>query len=194
MNVKTEWHYARGGTAHGPIDQSEFETLIKNHTIRPDTLVWREGMKDWVALETLDLPGPDAPPRPRLKEVQDATSIREGLSDAVTDGLSRFLDFQTRSSRPQFWFWFLFIVLLHFGAAIVLSVLGSSLLGWLFQLVSFALILPSAAVAVRRLHDIGRSGWWFLIYFIPLIGWIILLVWAILEGEETNNQWGHPPA
>ena len=52
---------------------------------------------------------------------------------------------------------------------------------------------PSIAVAVRRLHDIGRSGWWYLLIFVPIIGWIVLLVFFCTRGEDGPNQWGPVP-
>lgn len=55
------------------------------------------------------------------------------------------------------------------------------------------LFLPSLGVAVRRLHDLGKSGWWFLIGLVPLIGGIVLLVWFCTEGEEASNQYGPNP-
>jgi len=58
--------------------------------------------------------------------------------------------------------------------------------------VVLALFIPSLAVAVRRLHDTGRSGWWFLIALIPLIGTILLIVWLATETKQETNKWGQP--
>jgi uncharacterized membrane protein YhaH (DUF805 family) len=62
----------------------------------------------------------------------------------------------------------------------------------LYGLVALALFIPSLAVSVRRLHDINKSGWWYLIALIPLIGGILLIVWFATETKPEPNQWGQP--
>jgi uncharacterized membrane protein YhaH (DUF805 family) len=61
------------------------------------------------------------------------------------------------------------------------------------SLASLALLLPSLAVAVRRLHDIDRTGWWILLWFIPIIGWIILIIWHCTAGTPGPNRFGQDP-
>ena len=77
-----------------------------------------------------------------------------------------------------------------------------SLLGWfspenrigvLSGIYCLAVLLPGIAVSVRRLHDIGKSGWYYLLGFIPIVGPIILLVWFCTEGERFENAWGEDP-
>jgi uncharacterized membrane protein YhaH (DUF805 family) len=70
------------------------------------------------------------------------------------------------------------------------QVLGTGFLSTIYML---AVLLPSLAVGARRLHDIGRTGWWQLISFIPLIGGIILIVWCATDGHAQSNQWGPNP-
>ena len=68
--------------------------------------------------------------------------------------------------------------------------------GWdsvLSSIYSIALLLPALAVAVRRLHDIGKSGWWLLLAFIPIVGWIILIIFYCKEGDHARNAWGENP-
>jgi uncharacterized membrane protein YhaH (DUF805 family) len=65
-----------------------------------------------------------------------------------------------------------------------------SIIGGLFSL---AIFLPSLAVWVRRLHDVGRSGWWWLLILIPLIGWIVLFVWSVQRGDVGPNEFGPDP-
>jgi uncharacterized membrane protein YhaH (DUF805 family) len=105
---------------------------------------------------------------------------------AVITCLTKYVDFDGRASRSEFWWFFLFQV-------IVISVL-SILLSFLGNIASLALLLPGLAAAVRRLHDIGKSGWWIFIGLIPLIGWIIAIYWAAKEGQPESNNWGAPPA
>jgi uncharacterized membrane protein YhaH (DUF805 family) len=116
-----------------------------------------------------------------------------GFQDAVTTCFSKYVDFQGRASRPEYWWWVLFVVVV----GIVLRVVGQAIFGWasagagipglLFHL---AVFLPGLAVAVRRLHDTDRSGWWLLIAFIPVIGWLVLLYFMIQPGTPSPNLYG----
>jgi uncharacterized membrane protein YhaH (DUF805 family) len=92
---------------------------------------------------------------------------------------SKYVDFDGRASRSEFWWWTLFTFLVSLATGIV-----SDLLSGLFSL---AVLLPSLAVGARRLHDTDRSAWFLLLWFIPVIGWLILLFWAIQEGREPNR-------
>ncbi|RLJ65065.1 DUF805 domain-containing protein [Sulfurisoma sediminicola] len=92
---------------------------------------------------------------------------------------SKYADFNGRASRPEFWWWTLFTFLVSMATGIV-----SEMLSGLFSL---AVLLPSLAVGARRLHDTDRSAWFLLLWFIPVIGWLILLFWAIQEGREPNR-------
>jgi uncharacterized membrane protein YhaH (DUF805 family) len=67
---------------------------------------------------------------------------------------------------------------------------GAGLLGGIYTL---AILIPSIAVTVRRLHDTGRSGWWWLIGLIPLIGWIVLFVFMVLDSDPETNEYGPSP-
>jgi uncharacterized membrane protein YhaH (DUF805 family) len=91
---------------------------------------------------------------------------------------SKYADFNGRAARPEFWWWMLFIFLASLAAGII-----SQLLSPLFSL---ATLLPSLAVTSRRLHDVGRSGWWQLIYVIPLIGLIVIIYWCVQDAREPN--------
>jgi uncharacterized membrane protein YhaH (DUF805 family) len=55
------------------------------------------------------------------------------------------------------------------------------------------MLLPSVAVAIRRLHDIGRTGWWYLIVLVPFVGWIVLIVFFCTKSQDGPNQWGDAP-
>ena len=105
--------------------------------------------------------------------------------------LKNYVGFEGRARRTEYWMFVLF----NFLAAIVLAIF-EYLLGLesvLTVLYSLAIILPSLAVAVRRLHDTGRSGWWVLINLVPLVGGIILLVFMCLDSQEGENQYGVNP-
>lgn len=99
--------------------------------------------------------------------------------EAVRSGFSKYANFNGRASRPEFWWWILFIFL----GSLILSIFSEMLSG----LFSLATLLPSIAVTARRLHDTDRSGWWQLIGFIPLIGLIIMIIWCVQEPKEPNR-------
>ncbi|WP_419875402.1 DUF805 domain-containing protein [Candidatus Pristimantibacillus sp. PTI5] len=105
--------------------------------------------------------------------------------------LKNYVGFTGRARRMEYWNFILFNIIISIALAIVETLVG--LTGVLTGLYSLAMLLPSLAVGVRRLHDIGKSGLWLLIGFIPLVGAIVLLVFAFMEGEEGNNQYGPNP-
>ena len=111
--------------------------------------------------------------------------------------LKKYAVFSGRSRRREFWFFMLFYVIIVFvlaylDAAIGLttSERGAGILSTVFVL---AMLIPGLALTVRRLHDTGRTGWWVLIGFVPLIGNIVLLVFMCLDSESGANQYGPAP-
>ena len=124
---------------------------------------------------------------------------------SVSVCFSKYITFKGRAQRAEFWWFVLFIVI---GNAVMgaldSSIFGKSIFflagqefsynagffGNIFALLTF---LPMWGVQVRRLHDIGKSGWWLLLCLIPLIGFIILLIWMIRQGETAENQYGPNP-
>jgi len=113
---------------------------------------------------------------------------------AIKSGFQNYVNFSGRSCRSAYWFWLLFTFIVSIVANILdialLSALGLPILGLLWSL---AIILPSIAVGVRRLHDLDKSGWWILIGFIPIIGWIIFIIWACTKGTDGANRFGPDP-
>ena len=113
------------------------------------------------------------------------------FTDAVRSGFENYVNFSGRSSRPAYWWWVVFAILV----GIVANVLDLAIDATIFSIfVGLALFLPGLAVAVRRLHDTDRSGWWILIGLIPVIGFIVLLVFFIQKSDPVDNQHGPPPA
>src|SRR5688572_6282615 len=105
-----------------------------------------------------------------------------GFGQAIQSGFRNYVNFSGRASRSEYWFWTLFAVLVSIGLLIVDFLIAEQFvaaygIGPLGLIVGLALFLPSLAVAVRRLHDRDQSGWWILIYLIPLVGPIIIIVW-----------------
>ena len=99
-------------------------------------------------------------------------------------------NYQGRARRKEYWYYILIasiIILIGFTLDGILDTPDT-----LSGLAGFILFFPSLAVTIRRLHDIGRSGWWYLISAIPLIGSLILLFWNCQETSPETNQWGVP--
>ena len=108
--------------------------------------------------------------------------------------LSNYAGFTGRASRSEFW-WF---TLFSFIVSTIFRTLSGgnteSFFGVFGTVVAIALLLPSLAVGVRRLQDIGRSGWYLLLALIPLVGIIILIVWWARAGDPADNAFGTAPA
>ena len=112
------------------------------------------------------------------------------FSQAISDAFAKFTDFSSRSSRPAYWWFVLFAFIVYMCAFIIDAVLGTYPIVYILAIL--ALFIPSLAVGIRRLHDIGKSGWWVLIGFVPFVGFIVLLVFA-LQPSQGPNQWGEAP-
>ena len=114
--------------------------------------------------------------------------------ESVKAVLTNYAGFRGRSARPEFWWFNLFALIVSIVFTVFSGNDGSSFLGIVGTLVSLALVVPSFAVGARRLHDIGRSGWYQLFLLIPLVGIIILIVWWARAGDPTDNAFGTAPA
>jgi uncharacterized membrane protein YhaH (DUF805 family) len=101
------------------------------------------------------------------------------FGESISTCFKKYATFDGRATRSEYW-WF---VLFTFLVSAALGIVSETLSG----VFSLGVLLPSIAVGVRRLHDIDKSGWFLLLWFIPIIGWIILIVWAIQEGKEPNR-------
>ncbi len=110
------------------------------------------------------------------------------------EALKKYADFNGRASRAEFWMFTLISVIIYlFLFLIDIRITPGSNLHVLSTLYTLATFLPSLAVTVRRLHDIGRSGWWMLISVIPIIGWIVYLIWVARDSQPAANQYGSNP-
>lgn len=110
---------------------------------------------------------------------------------SVQTSLQNFATLTGRSGRAEYWWFQLFFLL----AGIVLGVLGAvlpSIISWIASLAILALVVPAVTVSIRRLHDLDRSGWWVLIALVPLIGLIVLFIFALSRGTDGPNRFGDP--
>ena len=114
-----------------------------------------------------------------------------GFIESIQTVYSKYVSFSGRGSRSEYWWFYLF----YFIVVVVVSFVSYSVSDSNFLLLIWELgnILPLLAVQVRRLHDTDRSGWWCLIGLIPLVGWIIVLVWVCTEGTGGDNRFGADP-
>jgi uncharacterized membrane protein YhaH (DUF805 family) len=109
--------------------------------------------------------------------------------------LKNYAGFSGRARRQEFWMF----VLVNFVISVVLSILDAIIgtqtsgVGLLSGIYALAVLIPSIAVAIRRLHDTDRSGWWILIGLVPCVGFIILIVFYAMEGVRGDNQYGPDP-
>ena len=107
------------------------------------------------------------------------------------DVLKKYAVFSGRARRQEYWMFVLINILISIALGFVDGVIGTA--GVLSLVYSLAILIPSLAVFVRRLHDTDRSAWWLLLGFIPVIGAIVLLVFAVLEGVTGDNEYGSDP-
>ena len=112
-----------------------------------------------------------------------------GFVDSIKSGFAQYVTFSGRAPRSEYWYWTLFTLIASIVAGILDGILGLGIIG---ALVSLGLFLPSLAVAIRRLHDIDRTGWWVLLAF-TLIGIILLIVWDCTKGTAGPNRFGPDP-
>ena len=110
----------------------------------------------------------------------------------------KYFDFKGRATRKEYWLFTLFFLVCY--SAITLSIymakdnaIVTTILGGILFVFIFGSLIPSVAVAVRRLHDTNRSGWWYLLSFIPIIGQIWLIVWLCLDSQPGENRFGKNP-
>ena len=119
--------------------------------------------------------------------IRDSINFFDDLIDSVISCFNKYFDFDSRSSRKEFWFWQLFRILMFLSITYIES-LG---LNGLLLISNFIFIIPEIAVSIRRLHDINKSGWWILLT-ITIIGIIPLTYYYCLKGDSNTNDYGKP--
>lgn len=107
------------------------------------------------------------------------------FKQSVTTCLKKYVEFNGRAGRPEFWWFALFTLVVGLVVGWVSDILG--------MLANLALLLPSLAVGARRLHDMGKSGWFQLLWFIPFLGWAVM-IYFLVQPSAGPNQYGEGPA
>ena len=109
----------------------------------------------------------------------------------------KYACFSGRARRQEYWLFALFNIIagiiIGVIAGVLVSVTNVTAFAYLGSIYNLAVLIPGLAVLFRRLHDTGRSGWWWLIAFIPLFGWIVLIVFCCLDSQPGDNQYGPNP-
>ena len=114
---------------------------------------------------------------------------------------NKYSDFSGRARRKEYWYWTLNYIIVLLIAMVMDNLLGLNFellgqdlgYGWLYLIVGITHFLPGLAMVIRRLHDVGKSGWFYFIILIPLIGIIWMLVLVCSDGVKEENKWGTNP-
>ena len=104
------------------------------------------------------------------------------MKEAFVTCMKKYATFSGRATRPEYWWFILCEVLIIVGVSAISNRLGS--------LAALVLLLPVLAAGARRLHDMGRSGWWLLVNLIPLIGFLLLIYWMVQPSQPGANEFG----
>lgn len=111
--------------------------------------------------------------------------------------MQKYATFSGRSRRKEYWMFVLFVTLISIGLVIVDVIIGTyndaSGVGLLQGLFTLAIIVPYIAATARRFHDIGKSGWMQLLFLIPLVGFILWIIWMASDGNAGTNKYGPSP-
>jgi uncharacterized membrane protein YhaH (DUF805 family) len=205
------WFYVLDDAQAGPVDESEMLHLIRNGDIKSDTLVWREGLRDWeearLHFETRRRFAPPNVPRTGTSETGGrrdpagrgtrpsgglyAGAPARGFAEAIGVCLRRYFGFSGRASRSEYWYFVLFGVLLGLAAGLldIFFIDATGTITPLTDITTLLITIPSLAVGFRRLHDTGRSGMWMVLLY---LGPIALAVGAALLFETTTGGAGMP--
>ena len=111
--------------------------------------------------------------------------------------LKKYADFSGRARRREYWFFVLFNIIVSIVLTVCDVFLGTysaaASIGILTGIYTLAVLIPGIAVTIRRLHDTGRSGWWILIVLVPIVGWIVLLIFMVIDSQPGQNAYGPSP-
>lgn len=212
------WHIEQDGQPKGPYTDEQMKALVEAKVVRKGTLTWKQGMANWLPLSETDFALKDlaadgaAPPTLASTGNSEARGTGrmvapEGLSmwRLFIRGISsRYAGFQGRAKRKEYWSFVLFYWLALLAAAVLGAGIDYAMGNFsgdtadrkaiivviAFVIVLFGLLLPHLAVLVRRLHDVGLSGWLVLLNLIPYLGGIVVLVLTLLPSEAAENKHG----
>jgi uncharacterized membrane protein YhaH (DUF805 family) len=120
---------------------------------------------------------------------------KTSFAGAIKKGFRGYVVWDARSTRAEYWWWTLFVIIVAFVASIIDSVLFSaemlSGVGPVYAITTLALFLPGLSVWIRRLHDTDRSGWWAWIVLIPIVGVVVALIFVLLPSKMGPTRWNN---
>ena len=203
-DANAQWFYAVGQEQKGPVSADQLRALLASGAIGRDTLVWNSSMSEWTPLGHTAFVGagpssfaPPPPPHPGYATpagygapggAYAAAPPSPNFQQAISLCFAKYATFAGRATRPEYWWFYLFTFLLTQGLAVIEAVVGSP--GILSGLASLAVLVPMLSAGARRLHDTDRSGWWQLLWFVPLVGWIVVIVFLCQRGTDGANRFG----
>lgn len=135
---------------------------------------------------------------PKCGALQDASSPAaedqpRTFVSSIVICFNRYFQFSGRAPRAEYWYFILFTTLIGFGAGFADGLWFGPDARMFSLIVNIALFVPGLAVWTRRIHDLDRSGWWWLLILLPIIGWLILLIWTCTAGTRGPNRYGPDP-
>ena len=206
-----DWYYAKNGKQHGPISRTNLADLFKSGELQRSTLVWTSGMEEWKRAGAVENQiTSSSPPPPPSSDIENESTEKENASQtqqssdhaAATEQASAtskvasnpggFFTLKGRANRKKYFLQILIPSFISgFGNVMVLSASeGTAGFGALIFLTgSILTIFP----AVRRLHDLNVSGWYLLLWLVPLVNFILGLTLLFKKGTDGTNQYGPDP-
>lgn len=144
----------------------------------------------------------DYQPQRQFRQQNQPTYAAMGFSDAIRVCMKeKYASFEGRATRSEYWYFYLFFILVSMVGAFAGAILGAILSGgdgdiavglgvFVDAIIALGVMCPGISVLVRRLHDTGRSGWWFWISLIPYIGGFVIFIFTLLGSQEHDNEYG----
>ena len=115
------------------------------------------------------------------------------LGEAVKSVFSKYAKFSGRARRSEYWYFVLCQLIVGIVIGVLALIVGETVATAIEGVWGLAILIPTLAVTWRRLHDIGKSGVWYFIFLVPVVGWIFLLVWLCKDSEPGDNRFGPNP-
>lgn len=192
-----KYFYSDGEEKFGPFTMDE----LKEKNISRETLVWSKELEDWQTADSVselkEIFFLSPPPLKKTNTKNKESIYTEKTTNWYLKCLKQYADFSGRARRKEYWMFALFNMIFFIVAMILDNVLGLTVgelpYGAFYFLYALAVLIPGLAVSVRRLHDVGKSGWMILISLIPIVGGIWLLVLMLTDSNPEENRFGANP-
>lgn len=192
-----KYFYSDGEEKFGPFTMDE----LKEKNISRETLIWSKELEDWQTADSVselkEIFFLSPPPLKKTNTKNKESIYTEKTTNWYLKCLKQYADFSGRARRKEYWMFALFNTIFYIVAMILDNVLGLTVgelpYGAFYFLYALAVLIPGLAVSVRRLHDVGKSGWMILISLIPIVGGIWLLVLMLTDSNPEENQFGANP-